>query len=130
NTEERLEGKHPQPVIEHDAVTQLENTPTTIYNASTEAAPRVVAQVESKHDEPAPPMPAKVEVAPRPQPVIEQVPASPQMREPRTNAPLSPPPFSPMPQPSPQPGPQGPRARRQPLAVALGGALLVLLIII
>ncbi|EFH88498.1 serine/threonine-protein kinase [Ktedonobacter racemifer] len=130
NTEEQLEHKHPQPVFEHDAVTQLENTPTTIYNASTEAAPRVVAQVESKRDEPVPHMPAKVEVAPRHQPVIEQVPASPQMREPRTNTPLSPPPFSPMPQPSPQPGPQGPHARRQPLAVVLGGALLVLLIII
>lgn len=130
NTEEQLEHKHPQPVFEHDAVTQLENTPTTIYNASTEAAPRVVAQVESKRDEPVPPMPAKVEVAPRPQAVMEQVPASPQTREPRTNAPLSPPPFSPMPQPSPRPGPQGPRARRQPLAIALGGALLVLLIII
>ena len=130
NTEEKFELKRPQPAFEHDAITQLENTPTKIYDASTDTAPRIVAQVESKRDEPVPPMPAKVEVAPRPQPVIEQIPASPQTREPRTNAPLSPPPFSPMAQPSPQLGPHSPRGRRQSLAIVLGGVVLVLIIII
>ncbi|GHO42874.1 serine/threonine-protein kinase [Ktedonospora formicarum] len=131
-TNKPFEVQHPQLILGSEDVTHLEDKPTSIYSGSTDASSRIVAHVEAKRDEAAPPIPPRLETAPPPQPIYQPTPAFPQQHGQATGAgtPVNHPPFAPQTTPWQPTPPPAPRVKRQIPALALLSALVVLLLIV